>query len=69
MSKAGDRATRFVAFQSDGTGANHEHWGHFWATGVLELGGDIGVVAETPIYTEAGHAAACKRALAAGYEL
>ena len=52
--------TRFVAVQSGGTGANRQHWGHFWASGVKELGGDLGVISVTRIYAEAAHVAACR---------
>ena len=67
MTSVGSRATRFISLQSGGTGGNREHWGHLWATGLKDLGGDIGAVAETRIYTEEGHAAASRGMLAAGY--
>ena len=63
----GTMHTRIVALQSGGTGVNRQHWGHFWASGVKELGGDIGVISESRIYTEKAHAAACRGVSAAGY--
>ena len=53
--KVHQKATRYIALQSGGTGSNWQHWGHFWATGLQELGGDVGAIAEAHIYTEAAH--------------
>ena len=46
------KVTRVIALQSGGMGANREHWGHYRGRGLSELGGDIGTVAETRMYTE-----------------
>ena len=66
MPSVGPKATRFISLQSGGTGSNPEHCGHLWATS-LKDGGDVGVITETRIYTDEGHAAASRGMLAASY--
>ena len=67
MGWIGQGATRVVALQSGGTNANREHWGHLWATGLKDLGGDVGAVEETRMCKDSEHAAACRGMKAAGY--
>ena len=67
MGWIGQGTTRVVALQSGGTGTNREHWGHLWATGLKDLGGDVGAVVETRMCQDSEHAVACRGMKAAGY--
>jgi len=63
----GQGTTRVVALQSGGTSTNREHWGHLWAMGLKDLGGDVGAAEETRMCKDSEHAAACRGMKAAGY--
>ena len=67
MSWLGTKATRVVTLQAGGTGADRVQWGQFWGTALRDLGSDIGVVAETRLWKDEDHIAACKGMWAAGY--
>ena len=67
MGWIGQGTTRVVALQSGGTGTNREHWGNLWATGLKDLGGDVGAVVETRVCQDPEHAVACRGMKAAGY--
>lgn len=67
MYKASQKATRLVALQAGGTGSNGEHWGHFWGQGLRDVGGLIGAVTETRMFSESAQAAACRGLQAAGF--
>ncbi|CAE7718476.1 unnamed protein product [Symbiodinium sp. CCMP2592] len=51
---------RVVGLQTAGTGRDRYVWGRWWAEFLIMLGADVGVLTETRIANESGHAAACR---------
>ena len=58
---------RVVGLQTAGTERDRYVWGRWWAECLLMLGADVGVLTETRIASESGHAAAIRGLRDGGY--